>query len=508
MKNLIFSIIVFLILPAAVLSQRVTYSDFEQEDSRDINFEIIGKMNGNFLVYKNIRWRHKINIFGDDMKIKETIKLDFIPDKTFNVDFVIYPDHFYMIYQYQKKNILHCMAVKMDGNAKKISDPIELDTTQISILADNKIYTTINSEDKQKIMVFKIHKKNDKFNIVTLLFNSDLKLIANKNRQALAFEERRDNYDNFLVDNEGNFVFTKDSHSGNRDNSNSLSLVIKQAQQDTLAYNTIDLNKNYIDEVKLKVDNLNKRYIINSFYFKKNRGSIEGLFTSIWDKKNNNNLAQGFVELGDSLRNEVKTSGQLRFALDDLFIRQVVVKKDGGFLLTAEDFSSQGRGSGNNQWNRWDYLNNYYYSPYSNYYYNPYYGYYRPLSSFNNNNQSTRYYYANILIISADKNGKIEWSKIIHKDQFDDDNDNFLSFSTINRGGEIHFLFNDDKNRNQIIANQSISPTGQLTRNPTLKSQERGYQFMTRLSKQVGANQVIIPCTYRSFICFAKVDFQ
>jgi hypothetical protein len=506
MKNLIFSIIMLCILPAALHSQRVTYSDFEQEDTRDINFEIIGKMNGNFLVYKNIRWRHKINIFGDDMKIKETIKLDFIPDKTFNVDFVVYPDHFYMIYQYQKKNILHCMAVKMDGNAKKMGDPIELDTTQISILADNKIYTTINSEDKQKIMVFKIHKKNDRFNIVTLLFNSDLKLIANKNRQALTFEERRDNYDNFLVDNDGNFVFTKDSHTGNRDNSNSLSLVIKEAQQDTFAYNTIDLNKNYIDEVKLKIDNLNKRYIINSFYFKKNRGSIEGLFTSIWDKKNNNSLAQGFVELGDSLRNEVKTSGQLRFALDDLFIRQVVVKKDGGFLLTAEDFSSQGRGNSNNQWNRWDYLNNYYYSPYSNYYYNPYYGYYRPLSSFNNN-QSTRYYYANILILSADKNGKIEWSKIIHKDQFDDDNDNFLSFSTINRGGEIHFLFNDDKNRNQIIANQSISPTGQLTRNPTLKSQERGYQFMTRLSKQVGANQVIIPCTYRSYVCFAKVDF-
>ena len=506
MKNLILSIIVLFILPGAVFSQRVTYSDFEQEDSRDINFEIIGKMNGNFLVYKNIRWRHKINIFGDDMKIKETIKLDFIPDKTFNVDFVTYPGHFYMIYQFQKKNIVHCMAVKMDGNAKKLAEPIELDTTQISILADNKIYTAINSEDKQKIMIFKIHKKNEKFNIVTLLFNNDLKLIANKNRQSLPFEERRDNYDNFLLDNEGNFVFTKDSRTGNRDNSNNLSLVIKEAQQDTFAYHEIEMKKNYIDEVKLKIDNLNQRYIINSFYYKKNRGNIEGLFTYVWDKPNAKTFTHAFTVLGDSLRGEVKTNGQLRFALDDLFIRQVVVKKDGGFLLTAEDYSTQGRSNNNNQWNRWDYLNNYYYSPYSNYYYNPYYGYYRPLSSFNNN-QSTRYYYANILILSADKTGKIDWSKTIHKDQFDDDNDNFLSFSTMNSGGGIHFLFNDDKNRNQIIANHSISPTGQITRNPTLKSQEKGYQFMTRLSKQVGASQLIIPCVYRSYICFAKVDF-
>jgi hypothetical protein len=505
MNRLIFNILLLLLLPATIFCQQVTYSDFQQEDSRDINFEIIGKMNGNFLVYKNIRWRHKINIFGDDMKIKETVKLDFIPDKTFNVDFVIYPNHFYMIYQYQKRNTLHCMAVKMDAEGKKMADPVELDTTQISILADNKIYTTINSEDKQKIMVFKIHKKNDNFNMVTLLFDSSLKLIS-KNRQGLDFNERRDNYSNFLVDNEGNFVFTKDSKTGNRDNSNSLSLITKAPQQDTFAYHEINMEKNYIDEIKLKVDNLNGRYLLNSFYYKKNRGSIDGLFTGIWDK-NNKNFTEGFVVLGDSLRDEAKTKGQLRFALDDFFIRNVIVKKDGGFLLTAEDYSSQSRGNNyNNSWNRWDYLNNYYYSPFGNsYYYNPYYGYYRPLNSFGN--QGVRYYYSNIIILSADKTGAIEWSRVIKKDQFDDDNDNFLSFCTMNKGGQVHFLFNNDKNRNQIIANHSITPAGQVTRNPTLKSQERGYEFMTRLSKQVGASQLIIPCTYRGYICFAKVDF-
>ncbi len=491
-------------LPLSVMCQQVTYSDYEQEDSRDINFEIIGKMNGNFLVYKKVKWRHKISIFGDDMKTKEIITLDFIPDKTFNVDFVVYPNHFYMIYQYQKRNILHCMAVKMDGDGKKMAEPVELDTTQISILADNKIYSTIYSEDKEKIMVFKIHRKNEKSNIVTLLFNSSLKLIANKNRQSLDFEERRDNYDNFLLDNNGDFVFTKDSKNNNRDNSNNLSLIIKEPAQDTFAFYNIELQKNYIDEVKLKIDNLNKRYIINSFYYKKNRGNIDGLFSYVWDRPNTKVFTQEFITLGDSLRNEAKTSGQLRFALDYFFIRQVFVKKDGGFLLTAEEYSSQSRGS-NNPWNRWDYLNNYYYSPYSSYYYNPYYGYYRPYNSFNN--QSTTYYYSNIIILSLDKAGKLEWNKVIHKDQYDVDNDNFLSFCTMNKGGQIHFLFNDDKNKNQIIANHSILPSGQVNRNPTLKSQERGYLFMTRLGKQVGASQLIIPCTYRGYICFAKVDF-
>jgi len=350
-------------------------------------------------------------------------------------------------------------------------------------------------------MVFKMPKKNEKYSIGMLLFNSDLKLVA-KNREALSLDERKDTYGNFMVDNDGNFVFTKDSKTGFRDNSNLLELVIKEPAKDTLTYHTIDLDKYYIDEVKLKIDNLNKRYIINTFYYKKSRGSIEGLHTSVWSKPGDSLYVHNFMPIGDSIRDEARTNGQLRFALDDFFIRQVFSKKDGGFVLTAEDYSTQSR-SYNNSWSRWDYLNNYYYSPYS-YYYNPYTGYYRPLSSYGT--QSTRYYYANILIMSFDKNAQLQWTRVIHKDQYDDDNDNFLSFSTINSGGEIHFLFNDDKNKNQIIANHSLASSGLVTRNPTLKSQERGYQFMPRLSKQVGASQLIIPCVYRGYICFAKVD--
>jgi hypothetical protein len=126
------------------------------------------------------------------------------------------------------------------------------------------------------------------------------------------------------------------------------------------------------------------------------------------------------------------------------------------------------------------------------------------MSSFSNQ-QSTRYYYNNILILSIDKFGREEWSRVIHKDQFDDDNDNYLSYSTMTSGGEIHFLFNTN-NKNQIIADNSITPYGEIHRNPTLKSLEKGYEFMPRLSKQITARQIIVPCTYRGNICFAKVD--
>ena len=505
MKWFLFFILTgFFILPFSTAAQQVTYSDYEKEDSRDINFEIIGKMNGNFLVYKNIRWKHKLSIFDNDMKTKEIIDLDFLPEKTLNVDFVTYPDFFYMIYQYQKKSIVHCMAVKMDGEGKKLAEPVELDTTRISVFSENKIYSTINSEDKQKIMVFKIQKKNEKLYLVTLLFDKQLQLL-NKSRMTTPYNDRKDNYGEILLDNDGTMVTTLAVEPLNREYSNMLTLITKAPKQDSLAFHNINLDKFYVDDVKLKIDNLNKRYIINSFFYKKNQGSVEGLFSYSWDKIKEQGVVSGLTNFSDSLRAEARTDGRLRFAFDEFLIRQVIAKKDGGFLLTAEDVSSQTSNSYNNTANRLNGFNSpYSIYPNSYYSYNPYYnGYYRPTSSFNN--QSTRFFYENIVVISMNKNGLVDWTKVIHKEQVDDNDDNFLSFSTMNSGGEIHFLYSIDK-RNQIISDESIAPDGSQKRNPTLRSEEKGYQFMVKLSKQVGAKQLLIPCNYRGYICFAKVD--
>lgn len=490
----------FFMLPFAAIAQSVFISDYDRQDTRDMNFEIIGKMNSNVLVYKNIRSNHKINIFDKEMNTLETVKLDFVPDRTFNIDFVPYSDYFFMIYQYQKGNILHCMAVKMDAMAKKMSEPIEIDTTRIPVASDNKIYTTIYSEDKKRIMIFKIQTRYQKFNMQTLLYDNDMKLLT-KNRMLTDYNERRESYDNFLVGNDGSFVFTYAKQSGNRENSNVLNIVAKSPQQETFVPHEIDLKEKYIDEVKLKIDNRNNRYIINTFYYKKSRGNIEGLLTHIWDKANDKTYASQFTEISDSMRYEAKGSGMLRYALENFFIRQVVVKADGGFILAAEDYTTDTRG---NNFNRYDYL----YNPYSlssgNYYYNPYTGYYRPINSLSN--QTTRYYSENILVLSISKTGQLMWGKVLHKSQFDDDEENFLSFSTMTTGGEIHFLFNQDK-KFQIVSDQSIAADGTVKRYPTLKSEQKGYEFMPSLSKQTGANQIIIPCVYHNNICFAKVDF-
>lgn len=495
------SLLLAFMLPLISFAQRITYSEPERDDTRAVNFEVIGKVSGNFLVYKNIRTKNAVSVYDSEMKLKDRVDLDFIPDRTINVDFIPYPDHFYVVYQYQRRSILYCMGANLDGNGKIIGKPVQLDTTFISVFADNKIYNTIFSEDKQRIVIYKIQKKNEKFNFTTLLLDSRLQ-VQRKSRWVVPYEERRDVYSDFFVDNGGNFVFAKSEKEGARDLISRVFIVTKPPLSDTFTSNTINTNNFYLDELKLKIDNINKKYIINSFFYRQKRGDIEGLYTAVWDRETNRQIIQNSIKFSDTLRQEAKVEGSLRFAFNDYFIRHVILKKDGGYILTGENYYSQSRG---NPWNRQDFLYGYSsLSAYDYYLYSPSGYWYRPRGFYNT---QTRYYYNNIVVIEIDKDGQLVWSNVLHKSQFDDETDNFLSFQIMNAGGELHFLFNELERRNQLIADQSVTPDGTLKRNPTLKSLDKGYEFMPRFAKQVSSKQIIVPCVLRNYVCFAKIDY-
>ncbi|HMO63073.1 MAG TPA: hypothetical protein PKC39_08990 [Ferruginibacter sp.] len=490
--------------PLTTTAQQIIFSDPEREDIREMNFEIIGKVGNNVLIFHDVRWKYTFNVYNDSMRLLHKVETDFVPKKTTNIDFVAYPNFVYMVYQYQKKGILYCEAVKIGSDGRKMQEPVVLDTTRLGLMGDNKIYSVIYSEDKKKIMIFKIQRVDDYYSFVTMLFDNDLNLLQ-RHRLSIDYGSRQDIYSDFVLDNDGALIFGGTTDRDRRNDPSSFYLVVKKADADTFSKKRIDLKEAYMDEVKLKVDNINKRYLINTFYHKERRGNIDGIFCAVWDAGGDSMYARVFVQLGDSVRTMVKTSGSSKTAFNNFFIRNIVLKRDGSYLITAEDFYTQTSGGGG--WNRYDMLYTPGFNTYDYYYFNNYYygGMYRPFGRFGN--RSTQYYYDNVLLISLSKTAMPEWINIVHKQQYADDNDNYLSFGLFNTAGTLHLLYNDIAKRVKLLAENIITPDGKARRNPTIKTPNRDYEFMPRFSKQVGARQVIIPCTYRSFMCFARVDF-
>ncbi|MBI1342371.1 MAG: hypothetical protein GC171_05470 [Terrimonas sp.] len=502
-------VILFLFLMGSLFhlqAQKIIYSEPEKDDNRRVDFEIIGKIGGNFLVYKNIRNDNFICVYDNDMKLVEKVRHDYMPeDRLINVDFFPYADFSYMIYQYQRRNVIHCMAVKIDGLGKKMNDPVELDTTHIGVGTNNKIYTALSSEDRSKIIIFKINSKNKRrFFVTTLLYDNNLTALK-KSELVMPMDERNDYLGEFLLDNDGNLVFTKFYRNSN-DNITAAYLVSKETYTDSFTYVPIDFQDIYLDELRIKIDNFSKRYFVNSFYYQQKRGNIEGMYFFVWDQQSGKALLHQSVVFGDGLRKEAKDNGNLRSAFNDFFIRNIITKADGGFIVSAESYYSTSRSG---SWNRWDYM---YGSPFSTpidyYYYSPYYSSWYWRSRYNNNS-NVRYHAENIIILSFDKEGRLEWNNVIKKEQFDDDSDDRISYQVMNTGGELHFLFNIAERRSMLLTDFSLKPGGDISRNPTLKNLDKGYDFLTKYAKQVSARQMIIPCLYRSnYICFAKLEYN
>jgi hypothetical protein len=327
----------------------------EKEDSRRTEFEIIGKVGGNILVFKNNRSTNFISVYDNEMKLVERVPLDYIDDRWINVDFIPYPEYCWMIYQYQRKGIVHCVGVKIDGNAKRIIDPIELDTTKLGWATNNnKIYSTIFSDDKKKIMVFKINSRNtENFLFTTLLFNDQMQLQA-KHRMHLPMEERNDYFTDFLLDNEGDLVFGKFIRKGGSDYISEVRLITKKSDREEFANIDLNTRERVLDEIKIKVDNANNRYLLSSLYYKQRRGNVEGLFTIIWDKTAQSVVMEHVTSFSDELRRQAKgVDANAKLAFNDYFLKTIITKRDGGYILIGEAVYTTTRGG---PFNRWDYL--------------------------------------------------------------------------------------------------------------------------------------------------------
>ncbi len=499
----IVQIFALLLCGTVATAQKVTYSEPERDDYKSTEFEIIGKISGNILVYKADRGDYHISVYDNGMQLKDRVKLDFLPKKLISVDFVNYGDKAYMLYQFQRKDAVYSFCGIVNSMGVFESAPVMVDSTRIGNFSkDNKVYSVEVSEDKSRILVYKINQdKEDNHVFYTFLYDSAFNLV-NNSRVSLPMETKRHFLSNFNLNNDGDLIFTKLERTSNRDYITAGKIVIKRAVVDDFEYQDFESKGLLLDEVKVKLDNQDKQALVTAFYYKQKRGNVEGLYLFRLDYGQRQRLFEKLVAFSPELKQSARGESSTSAAFNDYFIRKVINTKNGGFLLTAEAYYTTSR---TQPWNRWNYMyggyggySPYYYSPYSPYYYNPY-GW--------NDAQGTRYHYDNVAILSFDDKGDLTYSNFVHKSQFDDGADLYLSYMLVNVGSELHFLFNELDRRQYVLSENTIGPDGKVNRMPTLCNLDKGFTWMPRYGKQISGRTVLIPCIYRKYICFAKIDF-
>ncbi len=507
MKKYIFIIpIYFLIANFNIQAQKIYYADVAKTDAQQTYFDIIGRMEGNVLIYTENKNNPILTIYDADMKQVSRNLLSYLPNNILHVDFIAYNQQGWAVYQFQQKNIVYCKAVAFNAMGKKIAEAIDVDSTIINGIAKNTMYTLLISEDKQKIMLLKINTKKEKDrikeNIFTmLLFDAQMHLLHKSNiTQPVSV---KNNYlTNFYLDNQGNVLFTNIIKQGKEDRISNVWITTKAANQDSFIVKALDLRGLYADDIKVKIDNINKKYILTSLYSKARKDNVDGLYTAFLDVVHDSVQHINTIIFNDELRNNVQNESSLKTAFNDYILQDIIVKNDGSFIVTGELLYTTSQN--NNPFNQSNYLYGYPYSSAFDYY--SWYAYGQ--SPWSRYTQFTQFHAHNIMILSVDNIGKLTWSNVITKKQMADETDHTLSYKIINTGDQLHFIFNQQERGNILLTDNSILPNGQLTRSPTLRGLDQGYTFIPRYAKQVGAKQAIIPCVYENYLSFAKIEWR
>ena len=495
-------------ITAQLSAQEVFYSEPQRDELKATNFEIIGQYNNETLIFKNIRNKSYVSAYDNQMKLVRDVPLEFMPSQVLEATVLAYPNSSYLFYQFGERGVVSEMVVKLDDKGNALTKPIELDTT-FARNAKSKIYSILRSEDKSKILVFKINSKDEaNLQFKTMLFDSSLNLLHTSNF-IMSMPDRNDFLTDFYLDNEGNFVFGQGKRRGAQENISKFFLVVKPAHQDTLGLSELMFDRISLDEVKLRMDNFNNRYLFTGFYYEGRRPGIVGISNAIYDKKTQSWSSQNIIPLTGQFREDARGDNNTKNAFNDYFIRDIVIRSDGAFLVTAEALYESNRG---NNFNRWDYFGSPFYNPFNPYWGGMYGGYPGMWGSpwgWNNwgGNRSTRYHADNVIAAAFDPDGKVLWTNTMRKSQYDDDADTYVSYNMIVTSEGLRFIYNDYAKREIVLAYQTLTPEGQVVRNPTMRNLDRGYTFIPRYAKQVSARAVIIPCLYRNYLCFSKVEF-
>ena len=509
MRKLLLAALLFSTLSKA---QSIIYSPIENDNIGSTQYEILGKYNNNYLIYKSYIYhergfsnkigsegvntikeeiiRHHINVYDRQMNLIATENLS-LPGYVVAVHFISYKNFCYLFYQYLHGAKLYCMAVKINEQGKITGDPVQLTVTDgVDYSSVSKMYNIICSEDKKTIAVVKVAEKTSSHLINFILFDEQLNKIKEN-----AFEiPRRPNSEilsEFKMDNSGNIVFLSSSYPDK--------IVLNLIKRDADSVLAFDLSIKNIDLVnpKLEINNAKNIYRIFSFYFVQGNNHTKGIISETWSLDSQTILSVYNTTLGNKIREEACSNCSVASALDNFFIQNIFLQKDGSVLVESENIY-------NGFFSKLAYQQ--FYSDYTS----PYLSFDEKKQAidapwFSKNGFSQNTIDKNILLTFYDSVGRCDTVEVIPK--FQKDYERLLGSFVMNTGDAIEFIYSIRRRGfNYEIERASISSNKKIKFYPSIKDSISSYRFTCRFGKQVSANEVIIPGIYQKQVVFGKID--
>jgi len=516
-----------------VAAQSYVMSGIQKTDKDQMQYEVLGKVDGRYWIYKNNEGIATIAQYNDQMQLVQQNDLVFLPKKLNAIEFITKSNSVFAFYQFQVATTVYAMVAELDAKGQLFGQPVIVDTAEkIRPGSNTKVFNLIESQDRSKLLLFSVNTTNAaSIKIKTMALSTPFALL-NEATISINAQNKKSHLSDFALDNKGNLFCLRNVAQPNA--APVVSLLYMAADGSEVVETPIVNNSLILDDIRLKINNTNGTVLVNSFYASEKKGNIEGMYTYIWDIAAKRNIVSNASRFTDAVRDAVTDKRNLKNAFDDFYFDQVQPNANGGFTIIAEAASTS---SNRNAFSRWDYYwGGPFYNPYIFSYWNRPFGFYpwarfgwgmmRPwgwgpgwgwgmmgpwgwgggFSGFGY--PSVTYSAGKVAILSFDANANIQSVKTIDKQQSDLNVDQFIGYGQINNAAGTNFLYYQKSKGVKQLVHQQLNASGAIIKGNPIMLNEKQVEWMPRSLKQVGEKEAILPYQSKGKLGFAKITIQ
>ncbi|MBK9222741.1 MAG: hypothetical protein WAS55_04935 [Saprospiraceae bacterium] len=119
------------------------------------------------------------------------------------------------------------------------------------------------------------------------------------------------------------------------------------------------------------------------------------------------------------------------------------------------------------------------------------------------------YYFDDIVIASFDKNGKLNWDRVLHKRQYSQDDEGlFSSFFIFRTNAILRILFNDAISSEGTVSEYLLKPNGDHIRKSILNTSYKNLNLRFKDAIELDAQSVLVPSENNGKLNLVKIIFD
>ena len=422
--------------------------------ANEVDYELIGRYKEHFLLYRKSETKFFIQSFTtNDLKQNWVKTIQFSKKGIIPFKIISQEESFSILYYFHKKGKTVIRGKEFNKEAEEIDDfSLGSFDTPLSLQRQH----VLHSKNKQFLLI-QAHGYHGNMDIMNFDI-SNKKMIWKSNFKFPEFNKRKE-FEQLLVNNAGEtFMLFNENNNRQKGQEHQFS-ILKISTDNTQTSYTIPFKNHLSHDMTVQYDEINQQLVASGLYSVQ-KGAVNGIF---YFKTNLSKIPTiQTSELEESfMRSLTGKKSKKIHGIEKIAICQLVLRKDGGALLVAEQ----------------------------RFMYESSMAFYEE----ERKKKQADYLYENILIASIHPSGKVYWKDVLFKSQSsENDNARYSSFFAVKTNSSIRFLYNNDISWDTSIFEYVIHSNGNVQRNVVAHQlPKNGILPQLINSIQVSASEVI-----------------